>query len=331
MTASSDVFLTGGSGLVGGHLLKRLVASGKSVTALVRSEAAEGTVVGLGAIPARADLLDAESLTRAMAGAATVFHVAGVNDACPRDAAAMDRINIKGTRAVVAAAAEASVSRVVYTSSAAAIGEHSGTIGRETTPHSGVFPSPYARSKYLAELAAFDEAELRGVDLVAVLPSSVQGPGRAGGSAGILVRILNAHRPILVDTHVSIVDIEDCITGHIAAAERGEPGERYLLSSAAIDVKDAVDVARSVTGRTITPRWVSSRIVKAVGIPLAYIASRVRPSSGICPALVRTLLHGHRFDAARAESALNMDFWPASDTLARTVEWFVSEGLIADT
>jgi len=331
VTRASDTFLTGGSGLVGGHLLGRLVESGWTVDALVRSSTAASTVEKLGATPVRGDLFDSESLHKAMRGIRTVFHVAGVNDTCPRDAAAMDRVNVDGTRSVIIAAAAAGVERVVYTSSAATIGEAPGTIGREDTPHSRTFLSPYARSKYLAEVAAFAEADVSGVDLVAVNPSSVQGPGRATGSAEILVRVLNASRPILVNTHVSIVDIEDCTAGHIAAATRGRRGERYLLSAEATTVADAVSVAAEVAGREIRPRWVDARLVKGIGLPLSYVANRVRPDAGICPALVRTLLHGHRFDASKATSDLGVTFRPAVETFSRTVEWLVTEGYVGDS
>ena len=325
MTAQSDVFLTGGSGLVGGHLLARLVETGMSVKAFVRSQSAEAKVKSLGAVPVMGDLLDEESLSKAMRGAQTVFHVAGVNDTCPRDVASMDRVNVDGTRVVVSASAAAGISRVVFTSSAAVIGERQGAVGRETTPHSGTFLSPYARSKYLAEVAAFEEADKRGVDLVAVLPSSVQGPGRSSGSAEILLRILNSRRPVLVDTHVSIVDIEDCTSGHIAASTHGKPGERYLLSSTAVGVGDALEVVQEVTGRTVRPRWISRDIARAVGLPMAQAVALVRPSAGICPALVRTLLHGHRFDAAKAADVLNVSFRPATETFARTIDWFLAE------
>jgi dihydroflavonol-4-reductase len=238
----------------------------------------------------------------------------------------MDLVNIEGTRSVVAAAGAAGVGRVVYTSSAAAIGEPAGNVGSEETEHSGSFLSPYARSKYLAEIAAFAEADLRGVNLVAVNPSSVQGPGRVTGSAEILIRILNASRPILVDTNISIVDIEDCTTGHIAAAASGEQGMRYLLSAQAITVADAVAVAAEALGRPVRPRWVPASVVKAVGIPLAWVAAKARPDAGICPALVRTLLHGHRFDPTRATDDLGVTFRPATETLGRTAEWLVAEG-----
>lgn len=328
MTGANKAFLTGGSGLVGGHLLGGLVESGWAVDALVRSPAAAEKVTALGGVAVQGDLLDPAGLAVLMQGAATVFHVAGVNDTCPRDTGPMDRVNVEGTRSVVGAASAAGVERVVYTSSAAAIGEPAGTVGTEQTEHSGTFLSPYARSKYLAEIAAFTEADKRGIDLVSVNPSSVQGPGRVSGSAEILIRILNTSRPILVDTSISIVDIEDCTAGHIAAATSGEPGIRYLLSAKAVSVADAVSVAAGVLGRPIRPRWVPAGVIQAVGVPLAWVAGRARPDAGICPALVRTLLHGHRFDASRATDELDVTFRPATETLGRTAEWLMAEGYV---
>jgi len=324
----SRAFLTGGSGLVGGHLLERLVASGTRVSCLVRSGAAEQTIIGRGGDPVRGSLFDVEGLASAMSGADVVFHVAGVNDTCPRDVSAMDRVNVEGTKAVIAAAAAGGVGRVVYTSSAAAIGERSGTIGTEATEHCGEYLSPYARSKHLAEVAAFDEASVRGVDLVAVSPSSVQGPGRASGSAEILLRVLNTKRPILVNTILSIVDIEDCTAGHIGAARLGRPGERYLLSGRSIGVGDAVELMSSIVGREMRPRWISEATARRLGIPATRVLAWVHPTAGICPALVRTLLHGHRFDGSRAERELGITYHPIEDTFSRTIAWFANEGLI---
>lgn len=328
MTRSNRAFITGASGLVGGHLLSRLVAEGWRVDALARSSEAADKITARGGAAVQGDLLDSRGLAAIMEQGMTVFHVAGVNDTCPRDSGALDRINVDGTRSVIEAAGRAGVERVVYTSSAAVIGEASGIVATEGTEHSGAFLSPYARSKYLAELAAFAEASNRGVDLVAVNPSSVQGPGRATGSAEILIWILSARRPFLVDTNLSIVDIADCTSGHIAAATRGVAGSRYLLSAAPITIAEAVSATAGALDRTIRPRWIPEPVVRAVGLPLAWVAGRVKPDAGICPALVRTLLHGHRFDASKAVSELGMNFLPATETLARTVQWLEAEGYL---
>ena len=325
---ATDVAITGASGLVGGHLAARLVADGARVRAIVRSHEAAAKAGERGAEPTIVDLFDHDGLRDAFWGAEVVYHVAGVNETCSRDPGAMDRVNIDGTRAVIEAAADAGVGRVVYTSSAAVIGEPQGTIGHEETAHSGIFLSAYARSKKLAEDVAFETAGRRDVDLVAVLPSSVQGPGRATGSARILLYVLTADRPRLVDTKVSIIDIDDCTAGHIAAADKGRRGERYLLSGATLSVAEAVSLAERITGDSIEPRWLSESMVRTWGGLGARLAKLFRPSAEICPELVATLLHGHRFDGSRAERDLGITYTPIEDTFRRTIEWFRSEGRI---
>lgn len=325
---TSDAALTGGSGLVGGHLLRSLVGSGLSVTAIVRSTAAAEKVSADGATPVVVDLFDGSGLQEALWGIPVVYHVAGVNETCPSDPAEMDHVNIEGTRSIIAASATSGVGRIVYTSSAAAIGEAEGMIGTESTKHDGTYLSPYARSKHLAEVVAFTEASTHGVDLVAVNPSSVQGPGRSGGSARILLYALRAKRPVLVDTKVSLIDIEDCTQGHRAAATKGRSGERYLLSGATVSVSDAIAMAQEIAATTITPRWLSAGVARAVGRPAAGVVNLVRPSADVCPALIDTLLHGHRFDGSRAERDLGIIYTPIEDTLRRTIEWFVEQGLV---
>jgi dihydroflavonol-4-reductase len=327
----SDVFVTGGSGLVGGHLISRLIGDGISVRALARSDAAAVSVAERGATAVKGDLYDDNALREGMSGADVVFHVAGVNEMCASKPTAMDRVNVAGTVSVIQSASSSGVPRVVYTSSAAAIGEKSGAIGTEETVHSGQYVSAYARSKHVAEVAAFEVAHRLGVDLVAVNPSSVQGPGRATGSAALLIRALNSKRPLLFDTTLSIVDIEDCTTGHINAAEYAEAGERYLLSGATLSVADAISLLADATGRTIEPRWISRAVVQSVGMAAARVAAVGRRSLGVCPELVTTLLHGHRFDGTKASEELNFAYTQVFDTIERTVDWLDEHGLIAAT
>jgi len=236
----------------------------------------------------------------------------------------MDRVNVDGAVNVVEAAAKAGVGRVVLTSSVAAIGESEGMIGTEHTRHSGSHVSAYARSKHLGEVAAKEAAREYGIDLVVVNPSSVQGPGRSSGSAELIRRVLGAKRPWLVDVSVSVVDIADCAEGHILAAESGTDGERYILSGATLTVSDAVDMINHIADTDIRPRWLSAGFVRSVGMPL----SRIAPSSQICPDLIRTLLHGHRYDNTKSRSELGMRYTPIEDTFRRTIDWFRDEDLV---
>jgi dihydroflavonol-4-reductase len=253
VVGSDPVLVTGGSGFVGRGIVERLVADGRSVRALARSDAAARDVSELGATPVRGDVLDATSLRSGVAGCTTVFHVAGVNATCARKPRPMLDTNVTGSANVIRAAAAEGVKRVVHTSSAAAIGEPAGAIGRESTPHRGWYLSNYERSKHLAERAVFRLGEETGVEVVSVNPSSVQGPGRSTGSARLIINVAGGKLPLLIDSVVSIVDVADCAHGHVLAEANGDPGERYILNGATIGTRDAVSLVDRLWG--LPRRW----------------------------------------------------------------------------
>lgn len=321
------VLVTGGSGFVGGDLVRSLVESGITVRATARSSTSARRVAGLGAEPIRVNLFDRDAMAAAMLGCETVFHVAGVNTMCPSDPSTLYEVNVNGPRAVVRAAAAARVPRVVLTSSAAVIGEPKGTVGDETTVHSGRSLSHYARSKHLGEQAFFDEAERFDVEGVAVNPSSVQGPGRVTGSARLFLYALTARRPVALDTVISLVDIRDVSRGHRLAAERGGSGRRYLLNGATITVREAFALLAQVTGRDVHPLMVPPAAVNAAR-PLVWLADLMTVNPAVCSEMLRTLLHGHRFDGGRARRELGLSYTPVSETLSRTVAWYRAHGLV---
>ena len=144
------------------------------------------------------------------------------------------------------AAQRAGVPRIVHTSSAATLGEAAGVVANEWTPSRGWYLSKYEESKTLGERAAVEAAAALGQDLVCVNPSSVQGPGRAGGTGRFLIAFLDGRLKVFIDTWVSLVDIQDCITGHLLAAERGASGERYLLNGIRMRVTDLLELAADV-------------------------------------------------------------------------------------
>ena len=325
---TEPVLVTGGGGIVGGALVRRLVGAGRPVRALARTETSAGALRAAGAEPVRGDVLDLGSLTAAMRGCATVFHVAGVNAMCLRDPAPMVLTNVEGSANAIRAAAEAGVARVVYTSSSSAIGEARGTVGREDSPHRGSYLSAYERSKHDAERLVFGLAGELGVEVVALNPSSVQGPGRATGSARLLLEVANGRLPVLVDTTIALVDIDDSAEGHVLAETRGTPGERYLLSGATLTTREAVALLERIWGLPrrvrFAPAWVA-----AAGGQAAWAGARLlRRDAPVCPEAVRTLLHGHRYDGSKATRELGLAYTPVEDTLRRTLEWCAGRGLV---
>ena len=199
--------VTGGTGFLGGAIVERLLADGRAVKALARSDDSARALRALGADSVRGDVLDPDLLAAAMRGCEVVYHAAGVNALCFRDPSPLFEVNVRGSRNVVDAAAAAGVRRVVYTSSAATLGEARGTVGTETSPHRGWFLSNYERSKFEAEQTVLTSARETGTELVCVNPASVQGPGRATGSARLLLDYLNGRLKAVVDSTISLVDI----------------------------------------------------------------------------------------------------------------------------
>ncbi len=321
------VVITGATGVVGGAVLRHVRLDGRPVRALVRSPAGAERLRSQGVEPVMGDVTELPTLVEAFAGADLVYHVAGRNEMCPADPTRLYRVNVDGSRNVVRAAQAVGVRRLVYTSSAATIGEESGTVGTEDSPHRGGYLSHYERSKHLAEQVVY--AEATGIELVVVNPSSVQGPGRASGTGKLLLDVLAGRLPVMVDTWVSIVDIDDCARGHLLAAARGVPGERYLLNSFTLRVSDALRLVEIVAGLNVRLRYVpawTARVGAGLVETLARIAGRRPP---VCREMVRTMLHGHRYDGSKATAELGLEYTPPERTLARLIEWARTEGLLA--
>jgi dihydroflavonol-4-reductase len=319
-------FLTGGSGFLGGALLKALRERGDDVVALARSDSAAATLEGAQVV--RGDTLDEGAMTEGMRGCDIVFHVAGMNTMCPTDPVEMIHVNVRGAEAAVRAAARAGIKRLVLTSSAASLGEEEGTVGNEDSPHRGWYMSVYERSKHEGEVAAFQAGEREGVEIVAVNPSSVQGPGRAGGTGRIMIAYLNGKLRAFVHTNISIVDIRDTVAGHLLAAEKGEAGRRYVISGATLKSSEALEIVSAMTGVVEAPRFLPPAVAKVAAAALETGFKVAGKHPPVCRAMVRTMLHGHRYDGSRATRELGLVYTPVEDTFARTIEWALEAGLV---
>jgi dihydroflavonol-4-reductase len=274
------------------------------------------------------DLLDPASLAAAMDGCGAVYHAAGVNAFCLPDPAPMIRANVDGSANVIAAAARAGTGRVVYTSSAAALGEARGTVGNEDSPHRGSFLSAYERSKYLAERRVLADAERLGVDVVCVSPSSVQGPGRTHGTARLLMQYVNGQLRFLVDTRISFLDIADCTAGHLLACEKGAAGQRYVLNGATFTTRELLGMVARETGIEHPVRWLPGGAALAASAVVEGGAKTARRQPPVCREMIRTMLHGHRYDGSRAERELGLRYTPVAQTIARTLRWYSDHGYL---
>lgn len=311
--------VTGATGFLGRAIVTDLVASGRQVRALTRSEASAQRLSDMGAEPVRGDLRDRASLESAFAGCEAVYHVAGVNAFCLPDPRPMFEVNVAGSRAVVLAAAAAGVTRLVYTSSAATLDS-----GRRTPR----YLSNYARSKHVAEHAVLRASAETGLPVVCVNPASVQGPGRTSGTARLLIGFLNGKLPAAVDGPLNVIDIADCTRGHLLAEERGVPGERYLLCGASMTLRSGLALLSRLTGLDDPPRFLPPPLALAASACIEVLARARGKHTRYCREMVRTLIEGAPYDGSKAARDLGLDYTPIETTMRRTISWYIEQGLI---
>jgi dihydroflavonol-4-reductase len=320
--------VTGATGFVGGLVLARLAAEGRPLRALVRSASDRarlpvGQDAGVQLAVGRLD--DEESLLRAADGCTVVYHLAGVNRLCLADPTPMYQANVDGTRRMLAAARRAGVRRVVYTSSAAVLGGDGVHPVDETAPPPDRFTSHYARSKFEAEQVALATG---GVEVVAVNPSSVQGPGRTSGTARVFIDYLNGRLPFDLPARFGLCYTDDCVRGHLLAEVKGVPGERYILNSATLDNARAIELIAGIAGLPDRPRTLPLWAALALATAAEGVARVRGREPRVCRESIRTLGHPHLYDGGRAERELGLSYTPVRDALEATVRWYVAQGLI---
>lgn len=325
---TGPVFLTGATGFVGGALMERLLADGIEVRALVRSKDAAELVRRLGAVPVQGDLLADTDLAPAISGCTVVFHAAGLNHFCMPDPKPLFRVNVDGSVRLIQAAARAGAPKLVYTSSAATLGEAEGSIGSEYSVHRGWFLSAYERSKYLAEQAAKRTASSLGIELICLNPSSVQGPGRSSGTARWLISYANGRLRWFIKTRTSLVDIADCTEAHVLAAGRGVPGRRYVISSPARQIGELILIVGTVTGRSYPVHYLPTTPAVALGSVVGSAIGILGRRPPVCREMLRTLAFGHAYDGAAAARDLGFSYTPIETSVKRAIRWYSEQGLL---
>ena len=280
---------------------------------------------------AEGDLLDRASLSRAVRGAETLYHVAADYRLWVRDPGELHRVNVDGTRAILEAAGEAGVRRIVYTSTVGALGiPADGTPGTEDTPVSlGDMVGPYKASKFLAERVAVELAG-RGLPVVIVNPSAPIGPWdvKPTPTGQMIVDFMRGRMFATLDTGLNIVHVRDVARGHLLAAERGRVGERYILGHARGNLSLAAigRLLAETTGRAAP--WL--RVPYAVAWFGAACTEAVARLTGRPPAVPLTAVRMAKkrmyFSPAKAIRELELPQTDPGEALRDAVHWFAAHG-----
>jgi dihydroflavonol-4-reductase len=307
------LLVTGATGYLGSALVSVLVERGLPVRAVVRSSR-RGAVLPGGVEHVFADLDDESSLARAMDGCEAVFHLAASVGHSPAETR---RANVNGTIHVLRAARRCGVRRLVYTSSSAAIIDHSGLVS-EVAPNRTALTDPYSTSKAEAEGLVFAAVE-DGLDVSIVNAVNAYGPSPRGPLSynGLLLAAARGEIPAIVDAPVGWVLAEDVARGHLLALEKGEPGRRYVLCGEVAPFGRVLDRFAELAGTSNRVRRLAPGSALPEGAPLFAQRSEVYGRLGPV-----------RIDDAGAR-ALGFSARGVDEGLELTVAWMARRGTLS--
>lgn len=323
-------FVTGGTGFIGANLVRLLLEEGYAVRSLVRSSSSLDNLRDLDVEIVKGDLNDPD-LWRQMLGCQVLFHVAAHYSLWQADQEALYHNNVLGTRNVLAAAHQAGIERIVYTSSVAAIG-----VGAQGEIVDETHQSPveelighYKKSKFLAEQEAMRAAKA-GLDVVIVNPSTPIGPLdiKPTPTGDIILRFLRRQMPFYVDTGLNFIDVRDVAQGHLLALEKGQSGDRYILGHQNLSLKQLLDQLAQITGYSAPQHTVPAWLPLSV----AWIDERILAPLGKQPSIpldgVRMADKPMYYNATKAVRELGLPQSPLITALKDAVDWFVTQGYV---
>jgi len=297
---------------------------------LVRATSRTDNIDDLPAERVVGDLRDSASLQKGMVGCECVFHVAADYRLWARNGHELYDSNVEGTRNVLQAARDAGVPRVIYTSSVATMGfGNNGRLTDESTPVTiANMIGDYKRSKFLAERLVI-EAGQAGQNVVMVNPTTPIGERdiKPTPTGRIVVDFLRRKFPAYVDTGLNLVDVVDCAHGHLLAMEKAIPGERYILGSENLTLKQILDKLAAITGLPSPKVKLPYAMAYATGVVDTLVTGTIRKREPrVTLDSVRMGRKKMFVSSAKAQRQLGWNPRPVDDALRRAVEWFQANG-----
>ncbi|HEY0317963.1 MAG TPA: NAD-dependent epimerase/dehydratase family protein [Solirubrobacterales bacterium] len=263
------VFVTGGTGFIGGEVVRQLRARGDEVACLVRSPEKAGKLTELGCQLLSGDLSDTEALRAGMQGCDGLVHAAAMYEiGIPaKQHPAMYEANVKGSEVVLQAALEAKVAKVVYVSTVGIFGNTHGKVVDESYEHPGrEFTSYYEETKLEGHRIAKRMMVEEGLPGVIVQPGGVYGPGDTSQVADLLKEFFAGRLFMLPfpDLGICLTHVEDIAAGILLAFDKGTVGETYVISGPATTMREAVETMASLSGRKAPKRALPTPVMKAL-------------------------------------------------------------------
>jgi len=273
------VFVTGGTGFIGGEVVRQLRARGDEVACLVRSPEKAAGLTELGCEIVAGELADAAEIRAGMEGCDAVVHAAAMYEVGipAKQHPAMYEANVRGTEIVLRAALEAKVPKVVHVSTVGVFGNTHRQVVDETYEHPGKeFTSYYEETKLEAHRIAKRMIAEDGLPCVIVQPGGVYGPGDTSQVADLLEEFFAGKLPLIPfpEFGICLTHVADIAGGILLALDDAEPGETYVLSGPVTTMRDAVETVAALSGRKAPKHALPTPLMKAL-VPIGPLVGRL--------------------------------------------------------
>jgi dihydroflavonol-4-reductase len=322
--------VTGAAGFLGSHVTRQLVARGEDVRVLMRASSNNRAISDLSLEYVTGDLRDAASLERATKGVKRVFHVAADYRLWAKHPQDIYDSNVGGTKNLLAAARDAGVEQLIYTSTVATIAVDRPELPNERTEAKlEEMIGHYKRSKWMAEQEVLQAARA-GFPAIVAMPTTPVGPWdwKPTPTGKIVLDFLNGKMPGYVETGLNFVGVEECAAGHLLVSERGKIGERYLLGGENLTLKELLDTLAKITGLPAP----TMKIPHGMALTVAYVESAFSRLIGKEPGIpvegVKIAQHKMFVDCSRAQRELGFQPGSVAAALERAVRWYQANGYV---
>jgi len=301
------VFVTGGTGFIGGEVVRQLRARGEEVACLARSPEKASKLRDLGCELSRGDLSDEAAIRQGMQGCDAVIHAAAMYEVGipAKQRPAMWEANVAGTERVMKVALEEKVPRVVYVSTVGIFGNtHNQVVDESYKNPETDFTSYYEETKLEAHKLVQRMIDDQGLPAIIVQPGGVYGPGDTSQVADLLEQFFAGKLPLMPfpELGICMTHVEDIAGGILLALDKGVLGETYVISGPVTTMREAIETVAKVSGRKAPKRALPTGLMKAM-IPLGPLVGKVMGQ----PPNLRELI----------SSADNVTFWASYEKAQR--------------
>jgi dihydroflavonol-4-reductase len=309
-------FVTGGTGFIGTHLVRRLLQAGHETHCLIRKPTQPAQQLKeLGSTLVPGDVTDKASVLPGMRDCEWVFHLAGLYSFWEPSKQAFTEVNVKGTRNVMECALETGVSKVVHVSTVVTYGKPTDCPFTEKSEIGPVRFSEYSRTKYEGDQIVWRLHKEKGLPVVFMYPSAVLGPGDPKATGQYIANLINRRLPARVfeDAVMTFVHVRDVAEVIARAAEKEDNiGERYFVGKCRMSFREINEMVSEISGVSLPKLRLANPLVMMNAVLLTGLANLIKkpPPWGMSTDQMRVMREGFSVDGSKVEKELCIDYTP---------------------